>query len=455
MTGRYKAYPEYKASGSFWFDKIPSDWQVILLKRVVSAIKDGTHGTYPRVSEGVPFLSAKNVFGNGIYISESESQISLEHHNEIVQNGFPTKGDLLITCVGTVGRAFVYDRTRPLAFQRSVAFVRFDKSAFPQYYKYYVESKPYQSQLKSLVKASAQGGVYMGDLVATESLLPPYIEQQTIANFLDHETAKIDTLITKQEKLIGLLKEKRQAVISHAVTKGLNPNAPMRDSGVKWLGEVPEHWKRKSLNYLIAHTVDNRGRTPPVIGQGIPMVEVSQVAGNGYYTSNNYTKFITKESYKQFVRSDVKENDILFVTVGATFGKTCLVPASPDFFIAQNVVGFRCASDVNAKYLMLVLSSNIFKEAIGATNKSSTIDNVKVSDLVRTRMVVPPLEEQIEISNHILKMAEQFDALVLKAEDMIELSKERKTALISAAVTGKIDVRDFVAEQGQPQGVQG
>ncbi|EMK3348651.1 restriction endonuclease subunit S [Vibrio sp. 2026] len=445
MTGRYKAYPEYKASGSFWFDKIPSDWQVILLKRVVSAIKDGTHGTYPRVSEGVPFLSAKNVFGSGIYISESESQISLEHHNEIVQNGFPTKGDLLITCVGTVGRAFVYDRTKPLAFQRSVAFVRFNKSAFPQYYKYYVESKPYQSQLKSLVKASAQGGVYMGDLVATESLLPPYIEQQKIANFLDHETAKIDTLITKQERLIELLKEKRQAVISHAVTKGLNPDAPMKDSGVEWLGEVPEHWvvAQLKINTVLMQTgpFGSQLHAEDYVEGGIPLINPAHMIDGKIIPDMKVTVDI--ETQERLCRHKLSKGDIIFARRGE-LGRCAIVQS--------NQVGWLCGTGslkatlnerLIPEYAYLLITSEGVTAELSLESKGSTMDNLNTETLGKIRTPVPPTQEQLAILDYVNDVSGKYKRLIENAVLAIKLMKERKTALISAAVTGKIDVRDW------------
>jgi type I restriction enzyme S subunit len=208
-----------------------------------------------------------------------------------------------------------------------------------------------------------------------------------------------------------------------------------KDSGVEWLGEVPEHWYGKSLNYMISHTIDNRGRTPPIVDAGIPMCEVKQVAGNRFYTSNDYEKFVTQESYSQFVRSEVKENDVLFVTVGATFGKTCLVPNSPDFFIAQNLVGFRCKDNVAPKFFMFLLLSGVFKEAISATNKSNTIDNVKVSDLVRTKLVIPTFEEQQKIAQFLDHETAKIDTLIEKQQRLIELLKEKRQAVISHAVT--------------------
>ena len=197
----FSRYPAYRETRSHLFDQIPAHWDHILLKRVVLSVKDGTHGTYSRTTEGVPLLSAKNVFSDGVRISAGESFDSQSDHAGIVSNGFPSKGDVLVTCVGTIGRVAVYDFDYPISFQRSVAFLRLTERAVPKFYKLYIESKPYQDQLRSIVKSSAQGGVYMGDLVTTEAVLPPLNEQLQIARFLDHETAKIDTLIHEQKRL--------------------------------------------------------------------------------------------------------------------------------------------------------------------------------------------------------------------------------------------------------------
>jgi type I restriction enzyme S subunit len=439
LSGRYEAYPEYKDSGIDWIGNMPAHW--ILLKGGYIGQLFGSE-SIPEdqvLDEGVlPFIKVSDLELDGFsskafswFVSENKAKSCRPAKNYIV---FPKRGAAIFTNkVNVIAVESVID---PNLMGWKISDI-----AVTAYIAHLIKTRG----LEELADVSTVPQINNKHIVPEKFPIPPVEEQQIIANFLDHETAKIDSLIDKQQQLIILLKEKRQAVISHAVTKGLNPEAPMRDSGVEWLGEVPAHWERKSLNYLIAHTVDNRGRTPPVIDEGIPMVEVSQVAGNGFYTSDNYNKFITQESYDQFVRSDVKENDILFVTVGATFGKTCLVPSSPGFFIAQNVVGFRCIDDVDSKFFMFLLSSSVFKEAISATNKASTIDNVKVSDLVRTRLVIPPHNEQIEIANYIFTIVERYEKLVAKAESVIGLIKERRTALISAAVTGKIDVRNWQA----------
>ncbi|WP_445425823.1 restriction endonuclease subunit S [Alishewanella sp. HL-SH06] len=423
--GKYQAYPSYKDSCVIGLDKIPTEWSIRKIKYLFNIGRGRVISQEELVDEGeFPVYSSQTANDGCLgYISTYDFDCE--------QITWTTDG-------ANAGTVFLRNGKHNCT---NVCGTLQSKNG-NQHLRFFLYCLQYVTQFYK--RPDTNGAKIMNGEMAEIMVTEPLSEDKTtIANFLDHETAKIDTLIEKQQQLIQLLKEKRQAVISHAVTKGLNPNAPMKNSGVEWLGEVPEHWEGKSLNYLIAHTVDNRGRTPPVIEEGIPMCEVSQVAGNGLYTSNDFSKFISKESYDQFVRSDVEENDVLFVTVGATFGKTCLVPPTPDFFIAQNVVGFRCKTDVDPKYFMFLLSSDVFKEAISATNKSSTIDNVKVSDLVRTKLAVPPLIEQTEIANYIFAMVDKYEVLIGQAVLVINLLQERRTALISAAVTGKIDVRNF------------
>ena len=152
-------YKTYKDSGIPWLGEVPEHWNIIQFRRVVENIKDGTHGTHSRENNGFPLLSAKNVFNDGIHIHDNESQISEEDYKLITSNGFPRKNDLLITCVGSIGRCCVYPFDNPIAFQRSVAFLRLNKNSVPQFYKYFVESICYQEQLRANIKLSIQGGV--------------------------------------------------------------------------------------------------------------------------------------------------------------------------------------------------------------------------------------------------------------------------------------------------------
>lgn len=207
-----------KDSGVEWIGSIPDGWETIPFKRVIYQIKDGTHGSFERLSNGEPLLSAKNIYENGLKITNNESLISEKDFEDIVKNGFPKKYDLLLTIVGTIGRSFVYNLDYPLAFQRSVAFIRFDKKSNPCYYHWFVQSKLFLDQLFSLAKESAQKGVYLGDISNSIIINAPNKEQNEIITFLDKNIPKIDKTILKIQKNIRFLEEYKKSLIHHVVT---------------------------------------------------------------------------------------------------------------------------------------------------------------------------------------------------------------------------------------------
>ena len=453
---KYQQYEEYKNTGSKWVPEIPIHWEPILFKRVIDQIKDGTHGTHARVNEGFPFLSAKNVLHKGIEISDSESMISEKDYKEITANGFPKKDDLLITCVGTIGRTCVYEFDEPYAFQRSVAFLRLSELAVPKFYKYFVESKTYQSQLEANSKASAQSGVYMGDLVSTSTVLPPKDEQIKIANFLDHETAQIDTLIDKQQTLIQLLKEKRQAVISHAVTKGLNPDAPMKDSGVEWLGEVPEHWrvcslkhiKAKQSNAFVDGPFGSNLKSIHFVDDGDIFVIESNFATTGIIDESKL-KNITLSHFNTISRSEAKAGDIIIAKIGARFGMSSILPKlTKRSVVSGNSLKLTLDSDIcNTEYIKFLLQHLKNEGAMDDGVNVTAQPALSLGGLNNLPVLLPPYSEQNAVIEELHRLLYKLSDLTNHAEQAIQLMQERRTALISAAVTGKIDVRGWVAPE--------
>ena len=439
-----KKYNNYKDSGIEWIGKIPEHWDIILFKRIILKIKDGTHGTFQRVSNGHPFLSAKNVYDNGIKIGEKESNISEEDYLEITKNGFPSKNDLLITCVGTIGRTYVYDFEKPMAFQRSVTFIRFYDGINPQFYKYYVQSSIYQNLLISLAKTSAQSGIYMGDLMNTTTIKIPPFEQTAIANYLDHKTAQIDTLIAKKEKFISLLQEERTAVINQAVTKGLDPNVPMKDSGIEWLGEIPEHWEVKRMKYVIKTPLKygaNESAEDEIL-EDPRYIRITDFGNDGKLRKNTF-KSLSLDKAENFL---LEEGDILFARSGATVGKT---------FFFKDYKGVACFAGylIKASCDPMIMKSEFlyeFTNSSGYENwkqsifQQSTIQNIGADKYNQLKIGVPPIAEQQKIIDFITSKINEIDTLISKSQQEIELLKEYKTALISEVVTGKVDVRDVI-----------
>lgn len=208
-----------KDSGIEWIGQIPQHWRVVNLKNVLTNIKDGTHGTFQRVLNGEYLLSAKNISEKGISISYNESLISIEDYKSIISNGFPTKGDILICCVGTIGRCCIYNFDKPLAFQRSVSFLRCNNMISNKFLLYVLKSNIVQIQLNQYANVSAQAGIYMGMLKVVK--IPISLDkkdQEQIAEFLDKKCSEIDKTIEDKEKLIEKLVEYKKSLIYECVT---------------------------------------------------------------------------------------------------------------------------------------------------------------------------------------------------------------------------------------------
>jgi type I restriction enzyme S subunit len=288
----------------------------------------------------------------------------------------------------------------------------------------------------------------LGNYKITAPSLP---EQTQIAKFLDHETAKIDRLIEKQEALIRLLKEKRQAVISHAVTKGLNPHAPLKDSGIAWLGQVPAHWEIKKAKFLTESV--KAGPFGSALTKDVYVTAGYRVYGQEQVIPNDFTVgdyHITAAKYAELIQYRVAPGDILISCVG-TFGKIAIVPHNiAPGIINPRLIRLRCSKEILSRYLLEVMRSQVTFEQFSSFSRGGTMDVINIGTLNEIYVALSPSEEQLALLNFILREMEKFDALTAETQLAIELMQERRTALISAAVTGKIDVRHWQppAEQG-------
>jgi type I restriction enzyme S subunit len=282
-------------------------------------------------------------------------------------------------------------------------------------------------------------------------LAPSYHEAEQIAKFLDHETAKIDLLIAKQQALIALLKEKRQAVISHAVTKGLNPNAKMKDSGVEWLGQVPEGWKVARIKFSI--TTFEQGWSPQCDAElrdegGYGVLKVGCV-NSGVFDPNEHKALpASLEPRRQY---SLKNGDLLISRANTRnlVGKTALVECDDDqMLLCDKLYRLRFNTNVHSGFIRDYLLSDAGRSQIelDATGASSSMVNIGQDCVKEMPIALPPLKEQTFIVAEVVKRLGQLETLNADAAKAIELMQERRTALISAAVTGKIDVRDFAPE---------
>ncbi|MBA6408957.1 restriction endonuclease subunit S [Pseudoalteromonas sp. 5Ae-yellow] len=427
-AGKCQPYPEYQDSGVEWLGKIPSDWKVVKLK--FSTVLTGEK-TLP---VNAKYVGMENVSSkNGKYIE------TVETAPEGISNSF-NEGDVL------------FGKLRPyLAKSWLATFAGICSSEFlvlrsnlthSKYLNYFMLTDEFIEQVNSSTYGSKMPRASWDFIGLLPMPVMGYKLSQKIANFLDHETAKIDTLIEKQQQLIKLLKEKRQAVISHAVTKGLNPQAPMKDSAVEWLGEVPEHWVTSRYKYCSSRVIVGiaEAATHAYSEDGTVLIRSTNIKEEGLRTSD--LLFLKKSFAEQNDSKYLFWGDIVTVRTGYP-GISAVIPEELDRsqcftnLISTPMKGFL------AGYLVEYLNSDMGKSYFSLQGWGSAQKNISVPILQEFPIAYPDIQEQKNIFEYICNQRQKFSALLDAAQHSITLMQERRIALISAAVTGKIDVRNW------------
>lgn len=446
-----KKYEAYKNSGIEWIGEIPVGWEILKMRYILSGLQDGTHGTFERVDEGYPLLSAKNVYENGIIIEDKESYISKSDYEAIISNGYPQKGDIAICCVGSIGRCCIYTYDIPHAFQRSVTFMRTNELTIPEYLVYYLRSFSFQYQLGMYAKTSAQSGIYLGDIAKTLAILPSVSEQQTIASYLDHKVGQIDASVSAINTQIDELRSYRQSIISEAVTKGLNPNAKMKDSGIEWIGKIPEEWEFRKIKTLLTRDSDNIKVGPfgaslsgnDIEAEGNYWVYNQRTILDNNFTTNN--SFVSDDKYQELKSFSVYPGDVLITTRG-TIGKVAIVPeGAKEGILHPCVIRFKVdESMVNKQYLKYIFNDcNIMSEQVKYGSNATTIEVIYSYTLKDLKMPVPSLSEQQAIATYLDIKTSKIDSAIKSLEAQRDDLNAFKQSIISEAVTGKIDLREW------------
>ncbi|BBJ64698.1 restriction endonuclease subunit S [Enterobacter asburiae] len=444
---KYKAYPEYKDSGVEWLGEIPTSWQMWKLSHAYEVIGSGTtptsnnesyfQGDIPWVTTGE--LREKIIYDTDKKVKESTLQIfsALKIH---------PAGSVVIAMYGaTIGRLGILgvDATT----NQACCVMTKSKIINNQYLYYWLQA--YRTDIIRLSSGGGQPNINQEKVSSLKVSAPVLNDQTLIVAFLDHETAKIDNLIEKQQQLIELLKEKRQAVISHAVTKGLNPDVPMKDSGVEWLGEVPEHWRVSRIkNYAKIESGHTPSRTKPEywVSCNIPWVSLndSKQLKEVDYIEDTFYK-ISELGMANSSAHLLPARAVVF-TRDASIGLSAITTKS--MAVSQHLIAWVCDEKfIIPEFLLLVfyaMEKEFERYTFGATIKTIGMDNVR-----GLKSTFPPIEEQRNLIDWAFNKIEKIKSSINRVEDMLSLLQERRTALISAAVTGKIDVRDWVATDTQ------
>ena len=445
---RYEAYPEYKASGVEWLGNVPEHWNIHSLKRTVDAVTNGIWGNEPDELNDLIVLRVADFNRNELNISDDKLTFrAIEAKDR--PSRLLKKGDLLIEKSGggdktLVGCVVLFDKEYPAVTSNFVAKMS-PLKGFDSSFLRYAFSQLYAGRVNfpSIKQTTGIQNLDSGAYLMEPFAFPPYQEQYKIANFLVHETSEIDTLIEKQQQLIKLLTEKRQAVISHAVTKGLNPDAPMKDSGVAWLKQVPAHCDVCLIKYKCNEITDGAHISPETEGGEYYFVSIKDIKSG---VINFEGALLTSEkSYEYLVKTRCMpfSGDILFSKDG-TIGQTAITPEATKFVVASSLIIIRPNRDlVIPSYLDFLLQSALVKEQVESFVKGAALRRLSIQNLMKVFGVFPPIDEQNRISSYIQAQVLNFQLLEDKAYEQVKLLQERRTALISAAVTGKIDVRNW------------
>lgn len=437
-------YAEYKDSGVAWLGEVPMHWVPAKVKSFTRFCGGGTpsRDNFAFWNGDIPWVSPKDMKSERIRgAEESITEIGLAtSSSSLIEAG----NLLMVVRSGILKHTIpVAINDVPVALNQDMKALHFnDESATSEFFLRWVQGLNDALLLAWAKQGATVESIEHDYLAETVIPLPPLEEQFSITAFLARETGKIDALIAEQEKLLTLLAEKRQASISHTVTRGLNPNAPLKDSGVPWLGEVPAHWEVKSLKHVIAGS--KAGPFGSAITKDMYVSEGYRVYGQEQVIPADFSKgdyFINEGKYLELQQYKVVPGDVLISCVG-TFGKIAIVPEGVHpGVINPRLIRLRVADDVSADFLVAVLRSAVVFEQFSLLSRGGTMDVINMGTLSGIELAVPPYEEQLAIVHFIVHEAAKLDALNDEVERAILLLKERRSALIAAAVTGKIDVR--------------
>jgi len=440
-----KPYPKYKYSGVEWLGEVPEHWDVSKLRYVFSFGKGLTITKANLQDKGIPCVNYGEIHSKyGFEVDGSKHDLKYVDESYLIsdRSSFLSMGDFIFADTsedleGAGNFTHVSSQTKLFAGYHTVIARQVGEQSF-RYLAYLIDSETFRTQIRLAVKGVKVFSITQAILRASLVWLPKVSEQQFIANFLDRETTHIDSLIKEKENFISLLKEKRQALISHTVTKGLNPTVKMKDSGIEWLGDVPEHWGVKKVKHIFEIRKRISGELGyPVLSitqQGIKVKDI--ISGKGQL-SMDYSKY-------QFVEvGDFAMNHMDLLTGYVDLSKFHGV-TSPDYRVFSLIDNE--SIDSYYLYLMQMGYKNKIFFSLGQGVANVGRWRLQTKSFNEFNIPYPNKNEQKQIAIFLDKQTTKIDSLVKETKTSIELLKEHRTALISAAVTGKIDVRDFEKE---------
>ena len=446
---RYKPYLAYKNSGVEWFGEIPNHWEVLQIGRIGNLSKCNGGTKADEVSEGVPCIRYGDLYTyHTCFIQQSRSYVSTERASDYTSIEF---GDILFAASGEtideIGKSAVNLIDTHACCGGDIIRLRPTANVNSRFMGYATDSSVATIQKGRMGRGITVMHVYGDELKYLALAVPFPSEQHAIATYLERETTKIDALIAEKKRLIELLKEKRTALITRAVTKGLDPDATMKNSGVEWLGEIPKHWEMKRVAEL-ALTLQtgpfgSQLHAADYITGEIPVINPANLISGILVPDSERT--VDEQTANRLGIHKLLQGDILFARRGDV-GRCGLVGKQQEGWLCgTGCLRMRpCSRSAESSYLLYLLSTQGVGDWLRNESVGSTMQNLNTSIIGRIPAAIPGLAEQRRISEFLDRETTKIDTLVAKVREAIDRLKELRIALISAAVTGKIDVRKAV-----------
>ena len=450
-----KKYDNYKDSGIEWIGEIPRHWKVKRLKNIGTLYsglsgKSGSDFEKTPTENYKPFINFTNIANNKYVVNHNFGYVKIDENE--TQNKVK-KNDLFFLMSSEnqddVGKsALLIDNYEELYLNSFCKGFRININFEAKFLNYLLSSSVF-SQLISLEgRGFTRINLRMEGVENLPIILPESIDEQTaIANYLDHKTTQIDTLITKKEQFISLLQEERTAVINQAVTKGLDPKVKLKDSGIEWLGEIPEHWEVKRLKYCFQIFGGFAFSSSDFTNEGVQIVKIGNLYQNQLSLDRAPT-FVNRKFVNTHPNFLASQGDILMSLTGTLgkrdYGYAILVKNEDELMVNQRVALIKANNDMCIDFSINMFHCELYLNQLYKIPTGTKQGNLSCEDVLSISMAIPSKEEQLKIGEYLKQKSNEIETLISKSQQEIELLKEYKTALISEVVTGKVDVRDVI-----------
>jgi type I restriction enzyme S subunit len=432
----YPTYERYKDSGVEWLGEIPEHWETNRIKYLFNEINERSESGDEEllsVSQYTGVTKKSDKIEEGELLTNAST---LEGYKKVSAGDLVS--NIMLAWNGSLGFSPVDGITSP-----AYSIYRLLGKNSKKYFHYLLRSDLYKSEFKRKSSGVIESRLrlYTDDFFRIPAILPPSEEQSAIATFLDKKTAQIDQAIARKERQIELLKEHRQILIHHAVTRGLDPNLPMKDSGVEWIGEIPEHWEVKKVKHVttkIGSGVTPSGGGSTYLDEGIPLLR-SQNILFGKIDLNGVAR-ISLATHDSMKNTKVEAGDVLLNITGGSIGRCHHVDFQMEMNVNQHVCIIRPSGSITSIFLNSLLSSEVGQGQIWYFQQGGGREGLNFQAIKNFVVTLPPIDEQKRISDWIADIGLKFEASNNSKEREIEKLKELKASLINAAVTGKIKV---------------